>query len=215
MKILAVADEVSPVLYSHTVKENFGEVDLILGCGDLPFYYYEFLVSSLNVPLYYVLGNHVRKTGPGGTGRDMGQEEYDPAGLGDLDRRITDCKGLLIGGFEGSPRYNLNPGPQYTELDIRFKTMKMWPYLCWNRLVKGRFIDILITHAPPWGIHDLPDPAHRGFKRYLRFMERYRPRYLIHGHTHRYDRNQPRVSYYEDTCVINAYGYTVFDIEVK
>src|SRR5205823_4064430 len=32
--------------------------DLVVGCGDLPFDYLEYLVSRLDVPLLYVPGNH-------------------------------------------------------------------------------------------------------------------------------------------------------------
>ena len=32
--------------------------DLVLSCGDLPFDYLEYLVSRLDVPVFYVPGNH-------------------------------------------------------------------------------------------------------------------------------------------------------------
>ena len=60
MKILAISDEVVDLLYSARLRQHFGGVDLVLGCGDLPFYYLEYIVTALDVPLYYVPGNHDR-----------------------------------------------------------------------------------------------------------------------------------------------------------
>jgi Icc-related predicted phosphoesterase len=70
-----------------------------------------------------------------------------------------------------------------------------------------------VTHAPPAGIHDAADRCHQGFRQYIWFMERFKPRYLIHGHTHMYTPSQKRQTRYKDTEVINAYGYVVLDVE--
>ena len=58
LKILCIADHVDPLVYTTAVKERFGDVDAVLSCGDLNRNYYEFIVSMLNVPFVYVLGNH-------------------------------------------------------------------------------------------------------------------------------------------------------------
>ena len=58
MKILAVSDMVVDRLYSAQVAERFHDVEMIIGCGDLPYEYLEFLVTSMNIPLVYVPGNH-------------------------------------------------------------------------------------------------------------------------------------------------------------
>ena len=58
IKVLAVSDQVVDRIYTLAVNEHFKNVDLILGCGDLPYTYLEYLVSVLGVPLYYVPGNH-------------------------------------------------------------------------------------------------------------------------------------------------------------
>ena len=45
-------------------------------------------------------------------------------------------------------------------------------------------------------------------------MEKYKPKYFIHGHVHRnYGRNIPRICNYKDTTVINACGY--YEIEIN
>jgi len=58
MKLLCVADEKDPLIYSNKLKERFHEIDIVLGCGDLSIDYYEFIVSMLNKQLLFVYGNH-------------------------------------------------------------------------------------------------------------------------------------------------------------
>ena len=58
MKILAISDMVVDRFYSAQVAERFHEIEMILGCGDLPHEYLEILVTSMNIPLLYVPGNH-------------------------------------------------------------------------------------------------------------------------------------------------------------
>src|SRR3990167_3866988 len=60
MKILAVSDDVVDFLYSPAIRDRYGDVDLVAGCGDVPYFYLEFIVTMLNAPLYYVPGNHDR-----------------------------------------------------------------------------------------------------------------------------------------------------------
>jgi Icc-related predicted phosphoesterase len=77
----------------------------------------------------------------------------------------------------------------------------------------GRFVDILLTHAPPLGIHNGPDRPHRGFWAFLQAMDLFRPRYLIHGHIHRsYGFSTETETRYGETQVINTAGYRVLDI---
>jgi predicted phosphodiesterase len=59
VKILSVSDKIIPALAD--TPENFPElqgVELMLGCGDLPYYYQENIAKKLRVPLYFVRGNH-------------------------------------------------------------------------------------------------------------------------------------------------------------
>ncbi len=51
VRILAVSDRVLDRLYTSNVRELVSDVDLIIGCGDLPYYYLDFLISALDVPL--------------------------------------------------------------------------------------------------------------------------------------------------------------------
>ncbi len=58
MQFLTVSDEVVPAIYSLNIKERFQSIQAILGCGDLPPYYLEFIVTMLAKPCFYVDGNH-------------------------------------------------------------------------------------------------------------------------------------------------------------
>ncbi len=212
MKILAVSDKVEEVIYSPAIKRLFGDVDLVLGCGDLPFYYLEFMTTMLGGPLYYVVGNHANAIKKRYAPRD--KWEY-PGGCVNLDGRVVRYKKLLIAGLEGSMRYNNASHFQYTEREMALKIWGLTPLLLLNKLRYGRYLDILITHAPPRGIHDREDRCHWGFRSFLTFMDRFRPRYLIHGHVHVYSPNQPTESVYGDTTVLNAYGHRVLEIDDK
>jgi len=209
MKILAVSDVVVDLIQSPSIAQRFADVDLVLSCGDLPFDYMEYIVTMLGRPLFFVYGNHaqhLRIRSDGTTARHV------PQGCINIHRRVVNYKGLLIGGLEGSMRYREGEH-QYTQGEMARMARLMAPKLWWNRLRYGRAIDILITHAPPYGIHDGADLCHQGFRALLSFMDRYKPRYLIHGHTHLYRRDAQRVTRYNETIVLNAYGYQLIEID--
>lgn len=210
MKVLAISDKVVKRIYDERVKERFADVDLILSCGDLPFYYIEYVVTMLNVPTFYVLGNHC----PPVRGDYAGVKTKDPpGGAVNLDGRVINHRGLILAGLEGSIRYNQRPYHQYTEGEMRRKVLGLIPQLLIQRLRHGWFLDVLVTHSPPLGIQDGSDHAHRGFAVFRWFMEMFRPQYLIHGHQHVYHPSEATETKYEDTWVINAFGHKVLEIE--
>ena len=83
---------------TSTVTERFPDVDLLIGCGDLPFFYLEFLHSALNSSLIYVRGNHDRGPQYTADGRELRRV---PGGV-DLHARVWRRYGLLVAGLEGS-----------------------------------------------------------------------------------------------------------------
>ena len=220
MKILCVADHVDPLVYTSGVKARFGDVDLVLGAGDLPMEYLGFLSSSLNRPIVFVFGNHNLKTLTLFNRRMSLHSDIDNLhpqlqntyGATYTGGKITRLRGLLVAGLGGSMRYN-DGDNQYTDFQMYIRAAKLIPGLLWNRVRYGRFLDILLTHASPYGIHDLPDKCHQGFKAFLWFMRVFKPKYLIHGHIHLYDLNAPRKTVYEKTRVINAYDHCIVEIE--
>ena len=209
MKILVVTDAVDQAVYSNLAKQRFGDCDLVLSCGDLPPYYLEFLVTVLDVPLYYVRGNHDHELMERG---DDGHLEL-PGGCIPIDGKIVTHDGLIIAGLGGSPRYNNKPD-QYSDTEQRLRMLRMEPRLLLNKARQGRSCDILLTHSPPLGINDREDACHRGFPSFLRFLDRHQPRYMLHGHIHLYNRNAPFKQTYGNTEVINAYPFRVIEIDV-
>jgi Icc-related predicted phosphoesterase len=207
VKILAVSDRVVDFIYGPQIRERFGDVDIVISCGDLPYSYLEYIVSMLNVPCFYVHGNH-----DGPEYLSDGRTLTEPCGWINLDGRTARAKGLLLGGLEGSIRYKPRAPYQYTEREMSYRVWGMAPELLLNRLSTGRFLDIFVAHAPPFGIHDGKDWPHRGFKAFLGMMARFRPRYLLHGHKHVYAL-EPCHTRYLGTEVINVYPYRVIEFE--
>ena len=117
-------------------------------------------------------------------------------------------------GLPGSMVYNGGPN-QFTETAMALRIAALVPRLILNRLLFGRSVDIILTHAPPRGIHDRDDPCHRGFKSFLWLMRKFRPRWLVHGHIHLYDLADVRVSEYGETTVINAFGHWILETEER
>jgi Icc-related predicted phosphoesterase len=216
VRILTLSDKIEPLLYGRGLQRVVGDVELVLSCGDLPDYYLDYVVSTLSVPCYFVHGNHAQgaefRSHPGLEDQEgQGRPERRPVGC-DVNERVVYEKGLLIAGFDGCMRYNSNPRFQYTETQMKLKVLRMAPRLLWNRLRYGRYLDILITHAPPRGIHDGPDPCHLGFDAYLQFMRWFRPSHLIHGHKHVYRSDEVTRTVYHQTVVINTYGYRILEV---
>jgi Icc-related predicted phosphoesterase len=60
-----------------------------------------------------------------------------------------------------------------------------------KRVRNRRKLDILVTHAPPFGLADAKDAAHAGFVAFHRLIHNFQPALLIHGHIHPYGRSQP------------------------
>jgi Icc-related predicted phosphoesterase len=205
LRILAVSDEVDQRIYSTTLRDRMQDIHLVIGCGDVPASYLEFLVDSLNKPVYYVLGNHAEEV----TRKGVQGVPKLPEGCVDLGFKVMrePTHGLLMAGLPGSPRYSEHEPVQYTEFQMRWMIFKMMPRLLWNRIRHGRYLDLLVTHSPPRDVNDRDDFAHRGFIAMRWFLERFSPRYQLHGHIHLYDRSISNVARFHDTEVINVYPY--------
>jgi Icc-related predicted phosphoesterase len=208
MKILAVSDRVLDKLYHGHVRTTFPDIDLIIGCGDLPLYYLDFLTSALDAPMAYVRGNH-----DGGPQIGEGGKVWREVRGGiNIHGKVVARKGLILAGLQGSMRYKAHADYMYSETEMRRLVASMVPRLLWNRQRFGRALDVLVTHSPPFGIHDRSDLPHTGFKVFLSFLRLFKPRYHLHGHIHIYRRDEVARTRYEDTDVINVYPYKVLDI---
>jgi Icc-related predicted phosphoesterase len=156
MRVLAFADEAPPADAAELVARN--APDAVLTLGDLrP----EWIVSldSLDLPRLGVHGNH---DPPHSLGR---------VGVRDLHLSRADVAGWSFAGFEGCVRYR-DGSHQYNQREARRLARRLPP------------ADVLVCHCPPQGVNDEPDdPAHVGFAALRGWVERHRPRYLLHGHT--------------------------------
>lgn len=196
MKILAIADIESAYLWDHFDKSKLEGIDLILSCGDLSPLYLSFLATFADGPVLYVHGNH-----------DGRYEQTPPDGCVCIEDKIYEYQGLRILGVGGSMRYH--PGPhQYTQRQMDRRVFKLGGKI----LLKGGF-DILLTHSPARGINDGEDLPHTGFNAFRRLLDRYSPRYFIHGHVHMsYNYRQPRLCTYRDTTVVNAFERFIIEL---
>lgn len=224
-RILAVSDEVDPVLYDHFNAERWrtAGVELIISCGDLPAEYLSYLVSRFDVPLFYVPGNH-----------DGGYREAPPEGGDSIDRQLVTWNGLRVLGLGGSPWYNGGP-EQYQDWEMAMRALLLKP-----RILLAGGIDLIVTHAPPRycplayeacakpagvgkpSLHpseahrhtclDAPDRAHRGFPCFSDLIKSYHPRVFLHGHTHRGYGTLKRVVEENGTRIIDAHGHYLLDL---
>lgn len=189
MKILVLADEESKFLYDYFKPGMLDDIELILACGDLHAAYLSFLVTMSHATVLYIHGNH---------------DHYEKDALNGcicVDDDIFVYKGIRILGLGGSMRYHPEADHQFSEKEMERRIRRLW----W-KIFRHRGFDILMTHAPAYHLNDMEDLPHRGFAAFLRLMEKYKPRFFIHGHIHAtYGSCFKRLDHYEETTVINAY----------
>lgn len=198
MRILVLSDEESKYLWDYFEKEKLEGIDLIISCGDLKPAYLSFLATFTKAPILYVHGNH-----------DSTYEKTPPEGCTCIDDDIYVFNGIRIMGLGGSIEYNTGTY-QFTEKAMKRRLDKMR-----FKLWKHKGIDIFVAHSPAAGFNDGDDRAHKGFEVFHTILQKYKPKYFLHGHVHMsYNWKQKRVcKYNEYTTVINGYERYVFDYE--
>jgi len=202
VKLLCISDEtVGPLENAANLRRHYNDIDLIVSCGDMPPAYLDFISTILGKPLLFVRGNH-----------DESYERNPPGGI-DLHEKYFEYQGISFIGLEGCIRYNRGK-IQYTQGEMYRKVLSLAPRLSWQRWRRGYGVDVFVTHSPARGIHDLADDyPHRGFNAFLQFMDWYRPRWMLHGHVHTWDRRKAVRTQYNETQIININPYTVLKIE--
>ncbi|MDY2590651.1 MAG: metallophosphoesterase [Agathobacter sp.] len=196
MKILFIADEESKLYWDYFKKEYFEDIDIIVSCGDLKASYLSFLSTMLPIPVLYVHGNH--------------DDKYDrnpPEGCICIEDSVFEYKGVRFLGLGGSNRYK--PGVnQYTEKQMAKRIRK----LRW-KLFRSKGFDVLVTHSPAKGFHDDVDECHKGFDAFYGLIDKYKPKYFVHGHVHlNYGRQFVREDMIGETKVINAFEKYIIEI---
>lgn len=200
-RVLSVSDRVEELIYSVNIKKRFSDVDFVISCGDLPYYYVEYIVSALDRPVFFIRGNHAKILEHSNSGT-----RSSPQGAIDLHCRVYEHNEILMAGVEGSIRYKNGPF-QYTQREMWWNVLSMVPGILKNRARYGRYLDIFISHASPWGINDRPDWPHQGVHAFRWLLEVFKPAYHFHGHIHLYGPDAVRVVNFHETEVINTYGY--------
>ena len=171
-------------------------------------------MSRVDVPLLYVPGNHDPSLVPADT-TWMPLRAVDPPGPGpegciNIDGRVVEALGLRIAGFGGSIRYKEGAN-QYTQGQMGRRALRIEIRARLNRVKNGRKLDILVTHAPPFGLAGADDSAHVGFVAFLRVIRNFHPLLAVHGHVHPYGRVLPerRIN---ATRVVNVVPSRVIDL---
>ena len=197
MKLLLLSDKESPYLWDYYTPGRLKGYDLILSCGDLKADYLTFIATMAHAPVLYVRGNH-----------DTRYDRKPPEGCICIEDQIYNYKGLRILGLGGSALYS-GGSDQYSEKEMKRRIQKLR-----FRLMRSHGVDIVLTHAPAAGYGDTNDYAHRGFSCFLDLIDRYKPKYLIHGHVHmNYGRNIVRELQRNETKIINAYERYEISVE--
>ena len=183
MRLLAFADEPPPGDAAELATAN--RAGAVVTLGDLETGSIASL-GGLALPRVGVHGNH------------DAVGELPALGVRDIHLDRVEIGGWSFAGFEGCVRYG--PGPhQYTQEEAT--------------ALAGRLpaADVLVCHCPPQGVNDDPDdPAHLGFGALRAWVERHRPRYVLHGHTTPDPRT--RVTRLGDTTVVWVRGARVVSL---
>jgi Icc-related predicted phosphoesterase len=193
VRVLAVADEQVPAMRSRAGDLR---VDLVVAAGDLPWDYLEELVSLLDVPAVYVPGNHEPPVSraPGAA----------PQGALNVDEQVLDVAGLRVAGLGGCVRYN-GGDHQFTQRQYGRRARRL------VRRAGGEPVDVLVTHAPPLGLGDEPDPTHTGIDALHGVIAALRPAWHLHGHIHPHGLHKPDRQV-GTTTVRNVIPWTVLDL---
>jgi hypothetical protein len=175
IRLLAVSDAPDPALEHEVNRQALGQLDAIVGCGDLEPSYLGFLADAFHVPLAFVRGNHDR----GGQWGAMSDEAPSAMASGHL----TEIGGVTIAPFSW-------PGLGGDHIALRDErsawrdVFRAARQLFVRRLLRHGGPVLIVSHAPPRGVGDAAsDPYHHGYGAYRWLLDRLRPPLWLHGHT--------------------------------
>ncbi len=195
MKILVISDEESKLYWDFYKPGTFDGIDLIISCGDLSPHYLSFIATFAHAPVLYVNGNH-----------DGKPEAPVPEGCICIEDKIYKFNGIRILGLGGSMRYKDGPN-MFSQREMRSRVRKLK-----FRLWRSKGIDILVTHSPAYKLGDGEDLPHTGFAVFNELLDKYSPKYFLHGHVHlNYGSKFHRITKYKDTTIINGYIKHLFE----
>jgi hypothetical protein len=203
IRLLAVSDAPDPALEHEVNRQAIGQLDGIVGCGDLEPSYLGFLADAFHVPVAFVRGNHDR----GGRWRATAPEAPTAMASG----RLTELGDVTIAPFSW-------PGLRSDQVALRDERGAWWDVfraarqLVLRRLRREGGPVLFVSHAPPRGVGDAAtDPYHRGYVAYRWLLNRLRPPLWLHGHT-----TIATVTDWRDACgpttVANVTGSVVVEL---
>jgi uncharacterized protein len=199
IRILAISDEPDPSLDSAATRDGIGEIDLIIGAGDLQPEYLSFVTDAFHAPLRYIRGNHDVGAAWADTGRRLLPQPIP-------DGTIVTEAGLRIVGFSGSPTYSGRG------MEVSGPGMWARASLAWLRTLGARPL-LVVSHAPPRDVNDDTDLAHRGFTSFRWLARRLTPPLWLHGHTALVRRGiDERCETYAGTLFYNCTGATLIEL---
>lgn len=158
MKVFAIADRPPKTPISDTVEREHPE--LIVTLGDLDIFDLHGLDSITEIPKIGVYGNH------------CSGNYFSSFDIENMHLKTKNINGIVFGGFEGSIRYKKGNAPMYTDEEATL-LLKNFPY-----------VDVMIAHSPPKGLHDQDDVAHQGLQALRDYIDEKQPKYFLHGHTY-------------------------------
>ncbi len=178
MKLLVIADN-----DDFTWHGGAYDVDAIISCGDVVDQLILQAAAACQCrTVFAVKGNH-----------DL--PSPFPAPIIDLHLRVHEFSGLQFGGLNGSWKYKPRGHFLYEQSEVTGFLQTFPP------------VDIFVSHNSPRSIHDKDDGIHPGFDGLLEYIQKHRPRLLIHGHQHV---NIETVI--GETRVIGVYGHRMIEM---
>ena len=199
IRLLAISDEPDPTLESAASRAGMGAIDLIVGAGDLEPEYLSFVADAFHAPLRYIRGNHDEGPAWADTRRGLLPDSM-------RDGAIVEEVGVRLVGFSGSPVYNQG-GMQVSALGMWLRVIAAS-----SRASRQRPV-MVVTHAPPRGVNDDQDLAHRGFTAFRWLADRLEPPLWLHGHTALVRRGiDDRTARFNGTLFYNCTGATLVEL---
>jgi uncharacterized protein len=185
MRLLVLADEESWLPLPALVRSH--APDAVITLGDLVPDTLDPLGRFPGLPVLGVYGNHDDGT------------YLDAANATNLHLKAAAVDGVTFAGFQGCVKYT----PGFVRLQYSQREAAKMA----RRLPRA---DVLISHAPPRGVHEEPDDrAHEGFDGLRAYDERIAPRLHLHGHTPAPARPAVRLG---GTVVMHVVGHAIIDI---
>ena len=186
IKALVIADK-KPEWWIKSILDINPDIDIIITLWDLEFYDISYLMDITKIPKIWVYWNHCDWL------------YMDQLWINNLHLKIFSFKWIKFWWFEWSIKYK----------ESRYSKMYTQEEAYW--LLKNfEKVDILITHNPPFWIHDETDISHIWFKALLDYIENNKPKYLLHWHT--YHSIEENVVW--DTKIIYTSWYKIIDLVV-